>query len=134
MPSKKSQLQFYADECFPLTSVTYLKSLGISAIHAYDKKLTKKSDQFHLKAAKSLKRILITIDRDFLYYNQVNFNDHPGVVVISTSSVTPSNINGICKKLLKKITSNYIKDSLIKVSNNKLIKYKNREKVGEMTF
>lgn len=54
MPSKKSRLQLYADECFPVTSVTYLKSLGYSIIHAYDRKLIGKSDQGKIVNEKAL--------------------------------------------------------------------------------
>lgn len=128
MPSKKLRLQFYADECFPLTSVTYLRSLGYSIIHAFDLKFIQKSDRFHLKESKKLNRILITLDRDFLYYTQVNIDDHPGIIVLSLSSMTPENVNSVCLKLLKQITPDIVKHSLIKVSKTKLIK----EKQGEI--
>lgn len=93
MPSKKSQLRFYADECFPLTSVTYLRSKGISIIHAIETKTIGKSDLYHLKKSKNLNRILITVDRDFIYYEQVELNHQPGVLIISVSSVVSANIN-----------------------------------------
>lgn len=124
MPSKKSHIQLYADECFPVPVTTYLKSLGYSIIHAYDQNFIQKTDYFHLSKSKKLKRILITLDRDFLYYNQVNLESHPGVIVISTGSATPPNINKICEKLLKNLSNNFTKDSLIKVTQSKIIKLK----------
>lgn len=131
MPSKKSRLQLYADECFPVTSVTYLKSLGYSIIHAYDRKLIRKPDQLHLKESKKLERVLITLDRDFLYYQSVNLSKHPGVIVISAGSATPQNINKICKRLLIKLAEDFLKDSLIKVTSSKIIKMKEGKIVNE---
>ena len=124
MPSKKSHIPLYADECFPVPVTTYLKSLGYSIIHAYDQNFIQKSDYFHLSKSKKLKRILITLDRDFLYYNQVNLDSHPGVIVISSGSATPFNINKICEKLLKNISKNFIKNALIKITINKITKLK----------
>jgi predicted nuclease of predicted toxin-antitoxin system len=131
MPSKKSRMQFYADECFPVTSVMELKSLGYSIVHAFDRKLIHKPDLIHLKESKKLKRALITLDRDFIYYEQVRLNEHPGVIVVSAGSATPKNINKICKKLLATINSNFIKNSLIKVTLSKIIKMKEGKIVSE---
>ena len=52
MPSKKSHIRQYADECFPVPSTTFLKALGYSVIHAYDKNLVQKDDRVHLSEAK----------------------------------------------------------------------------------
>lgn len=131
MPSKKSHVQLYADECFPVATVTYLKSLGYSIVHAFDKKMIQKSDQAHLKISKKLQRVLITLDRDFLYYEQINIVKHPGVIVISVGSATPPQINKVCKKLLKNITKDFIKDALIKVTTNKITKLKEDKIVRE---
>lgn len=131
MPSKKSRIQLYADECFPVTAVMELKSFGYSIIHAYDRKLVHKSDLLHLKESKKLKRILITLDRDFISYEQVNLNEHPWVIVISAGSATPKNINRICKKLLTSINNNFVKNSLLKVTSSKIIKMKESKIVNE---
>ena len=100
MSSKKSRIQLYADECFPVTTVIELKSFGYSIVHAFDRKLVRKPDKLHLKESKKLKRTLITLDRDFIYYEQVRLSEHPGVIVISDGSATPKNINKICKNCL----------------------------------
>lgn len=136
MPSKnkKTHLQLYADECFPVPSVTYLKSLGFSIVHAFDYKYVQKPDRLHLKKSRSLNRILITIDRDFLYYNQVSLTDHPGVIVISAGSPTTTAVNDICKKLLKTIGETFIQESLVKVTNDKIIKIKDQKIVFEKEF
>lgn len=131
MPSKRSFIRFYADECFPVPVTTYLKSLGYSIIHAYDLNFIQKNDHFHLTQAKKLKRILITLDRDFLYYNQVNLESHPGVIVISAGSTTPPHINKISKKLLKNISGAFAKNSLVRVTMDKIIKLKNGVVISE---
>lgn len=131
MPSKKSRLQFYADECFPVPAVTYLKSLGYSIIHAYDKNFIQKSDQFHLLTSKRLERILITLDRDFNSYETADLKDYPGVIIISAGSTTPLHIITVCRKLLKFISRDLVKGSLIKITVDKLIKIKNGEIVYE---
>jgi predicted nuclease of predicted toxin-antitoxin system len=134
MPSKKQRIQLYADECFPVTSVTYLKSLGYSIIHAFDKKQIKKSDLSHLAVSKKLKRVLITLDRDFMYYNEANLTDHPGAIVISVASSTPIQVNNVCIKLLKTISEDMISNSLLKVTTDKFIKIKNGKKVFEKKY
>lgn len=131
MPSKKAHIQLYADECFPVPVATYLRSLGYSIIHAYDLNFIQKSDHFHLTQAKKLKRILITLDRDFLYYNQVNLESHPGVVIISAGSTTPPHINKISEKLLRNISDDFVKNSLLRVTIDKIIKLKNGIVVSE---
>ena len=131
MPSKKSRIQLYADECFPVTAVMELKSFGYSITHAFDRKLVHKPDLLHLKESKKLKRVLITLDRDFISYEQVSLNEHPGVIVISAGSATPKNINKICKKLLTIINSDSVKNSLLKVTSSKIIKMKEGKIVNE---
>ena len=118
--SSKNRLQLYADECFPLPSVTYLKSLGYSIIHAFEKKNIKKKDSFHLAESKKLERILITLDRDFLYYSQADLKNHPGVIIISSGSVASPNVNDVCNKAFKHLTSNYIKQSLVMITRDKI--------------
>lgn len=124
MPSRKSHIQLYADECFPIPTTTHLKSLGYSIVHAYDRNFVGKSDKLHLTVSKKLKRVLITLDRDFIYYNKANLKSFPGVIVISVGSTTPPHINKVCEKLLKNISNDFIKNSLVKVTMTKIIKLK----------
>lgn len=128
MPFKKSDLKLYADECFPLTSVTHLKSKGISIQYAHQLKAIGKSDESHLKLSKKLDRTLITLDRDFIYYESVSLDKHPGVIIISLGSATWINVNKICDKVLPKINNDLVKNSLIKIIMDKITKIK-REKV-----
>ena len=134
MPSKKLQIKLYADECFPVPSVTYLKSLGYSIVHAYDLKQINKKDQIHLAVSKKLKKVLITLDRDFIYYNVANLSNHPGVIVLSVSSSTPIRVNYVCTKLLKDISENTVANSLLKVTVDKIIKIKKGKKVFEKAY
>lgn len=131
MPSKKPKLQLYADECFPVPTATYLKSLGYSIIHAYDKNFIQKSDQFHLLTSKKLYRVLITLDRDFNEFEEANLKGYPGVIIVSAGSTTPLRIIKVCQKILKTISPDLIKESLIKVTIDKLVKIKNGEIVYE---
>lgn len=134
MPSKKSKLQLYADECFPVPTVTHLKSLGYSIIHAYDKNFIQKSDSFHLLTSKKLGRILITLDRDFNEFETADLKGYPGVIIISAGSTTPLHIIKVCIKSLKFISSELTKGSLIKVTMDKLIKFKNGELIYEKQY
>lgn len=119
MPSKKVRLQLYADENFPLGSVRYLKSLGISIIHAYSLKHIKKSDLFHLKFSKASGRILITRDRDF-NYNWTSLKDHPGVILVSPGSQTSDAVNKVCQKSFQKISPRFTSEALIRISIDKI--------------
>lgn len=127
MPSKKVRLQLYADENFPVGSIKYLKSLGISIIHAYSKGYIQKSDSFHLKVSKDLDRILITRDRDF-NYNWTTLKNHPGVILISPGNQTSDAVNKVCNKSFKKITTNFVSESLVKITMNKIIRNKEGKK------
>lgn len=123
MPSKKIRLKLYADENFPLGSVKYLRSIGISIIHAYSKNYIQKSDLFHLKASKTLSRILITRDRDF-NYNWTTLKNHPGVILISPGSQTSDAVNKICNKVFKRITVNFVAESLVRITTDKILRNK----------
>ncbi len=120
MPSKKIKIRLYADENFPVTSSVFLKSNGISVIHAYDLKFINKPDQKHIKEAKSLERTIITIDRDFLYYSSLATRESPGVIIISTGNATPNHINNICMKALPKISQRLAKEAFIKITTKKI--------------
>ncbi len=124
MPSKKIRLRLYADENFPVTSAKYLKSLGVSIIHAYDRGNVQKSDLFHLKESKTLGRILITLDRDF-NYNWTTLKNHPGVILVRSGSQTSTAINAICQKAFKKLTPNFVSQSLVRITNDKILRNKN---------
>ncbi|MDO8577059.1 MAG: DUF5615 family PIN-like protein [Candidatus Daviesbacteria bacterium] len=134
MPSKKPRLQLYADECFPVPVVTYLKSQGYSIIHAYDKNYIQKPDNFHLGVSRKLGKVLITLDRDFLYYGQTSLRSFPGVIVISAGSTTPPHIINICRKALKNINQELVKESLIKITMDKLIRIKGQKVVFQKLF
>lgn len=123
MPSKKIRLRLYADENFPVGSVWYLKSLGISVIHAYSLGNIQKSDLFHLKVSSSLDRVLITRDRDFKY-NWRTLEKHPGVILISPGNQTSEAINKVCEKSFKKLTPNFVSEALVRITNDKIVRNK----------
>jgi len=121
MPSK-SDLQLYADECFPFTTVLYLRSNGVSIKHASEFHFLGKSDLQHLKNAQKNNKTLITLDRDFLGYTTARVANSYGVIVIQAGSNAPKHVNMICSKQLKKLTKHYIKDSLILITIDKITK------------
>lgn len=124
MPSKKVRLKLYADENFPLTSIKYLKTQGISVIHAYSKNYIQKPDQFHLKISKILGRVLITQDRDF-NYNWATLKNHPGVILVHSGSQTSDAINKVCNKSFRKLTPHFVSESLVRISMDKIWRNKN---------
>lgn len=126
MSSKKSRLRIYADECIPVTSTTYLKQKGVSVIHAYDINFIQKPDSTHFKKSRELKRVLLSFDRDFKKFKHFSHSNHPGMILISTGYTTPEHINKILDKTLKHITESFMKNSLIIVTIDKII----REKAG----
>lgn len=122
MPSKKTDIQLYADECFPLTTILYLRSLGFSIKHASELNFLNKSDLSHLRKAKKINKTLITLDRDFLGYTAERVKGSMGVIVISVGSNAPRHVNLVCKKQLNKLTKHLVKNSLILVTNDKITK------------
>ncbi len=123
MPSRKIRLQLYADENFPVSSVKYLKSIGVSIIHAYSFGNVRKSDRFHLKFSAYKQRILITLDRDFAY-NWTTLRNHPGVILISSGRQIPDAINKICAKGFQKLTPHFVSGSLVRITSDKILRNK----------
>lgn len=124
MPSRKIRLKLYADENFPLTSIKFLKSLGISVVHAYSLENIQKSDLYHLKVCKTMKRILITLDRDF-GYNWTTLKNHPGVILVRSGNLTPASINTVCQKAFKRLTPHFVSESLVRITTDKIWRNKN---------
>ena len=120
MPSKKIRIRLYADENFPVPSSTFLKSKGISVVHAYDVGKVNTSDRVHLQEAKNLRRTIITLDRDYLNYPSLTTKDSFGAIVISTGNATPNHINTICQKALPKISQHAAKGSFIRITMDKI--------------
>ncbi len=124
MPSKKPRIQLYADECIPIPSITYLKQHGISIIHAYDIDFIGVSDSKHLKKSRQIKRVLLSLDKDFKKFEEASLVNHPGVILLATTDITANHINKILIKALPHITQTYAKESLMRVSVNKIIREK----------
>ncbi|OGM30199.1 hypothetical protein A2630_03170 [Candidatus Woesebacteria bacterium RIFCSPHIGHO2_01_FULL_44_10] len=51
-------------------------------------------------------------------------DNHPGAIVVSTGFVTPENVNRILRKALPVLTQNYVKNSFIKITSNKITRIK----------
>ena len=124
MPSKKSRLLLYADENIAVQTVTHLKSKGISIIHSYDLNYVNKKDELHFKKSKSLKRVLLSLDKDFKKFRGLPLGGHPGIILITSGSSTYQHINKILDKSLKHISSGYVKHSILRISISKIVKEK----------
>jgi|SRR3989344_5967897 len=125
MPSKKSRLLLYADENIAVQTVSYLKAKGTSVIHAYDLNYVNKKDELHFKKSKSLKRILLSLDKDFKRFKGVPVGNHPGIILITSGSSIYQHINKVLDKALKYIPEDYIKHSILRISMSKIVKEKN---------
>ena len=122
--NRKSDLSFYADECIPQPSVDYLRSNGISVTHAFDLGFIERPDRFHLKESKKMKRILLSLDADFIHFSPNDVVGHPGVICLSSSDITPKHLNKLLDKVLKNINSSAIKNSILTISIDKIRKNK----------
>ena len=127
MSSKKSRLRLYADENIPIPSVTYLKKKGISIVHAFDFKYIEKPDKEHLHKSKSLKRVLISLDKDVKKFHGVTIKNHPGVILLESGDVTASHLNLLLDKVIKHISPAFAKNSLIRITINTLTQVKKGE-------
>ena len=129
MPSKNSQFHFYADECIPIPSVIFLRERGISITHAADIEMVGKSDPYQLKISKKLGRVFLTLDHDFKQVEDVSLNGHPGIILIKVTSPTPKNINQVLSKLLKNISEDFMRNSKVTVTMDKITRERNGEVV-----
>lgn len=125
MPSKKHRFHFYADECIPLQSVTYLREKGINIIHVFDRNNIKKSDSFQFRYSKKIKSIFLSLDKDVERFESSSLKNHPGVILIKVTTVTYKNINQVLDKLLKNLSQDNIEESIVKISNDMITKEKN---------
>jgi len=124
MPSKKSRLLLYADENLAVQTVSHLKAKGMSVIHAYDLNYVNKKDELHFKKSKSIKRILLSLDKDFKRFKGFPVGNHPGIILITSGSSTYQHINKILDKSLKHISPGYVKHSVLRISMSKIVKEK----------
>lgn len=122
---KSTSRLYYADECVPITSITYLRSKGFSIIHAFDKNFTGKKDLEQIKMSKKLNRIFIALDKDFWQKRKFSLLGHPGIIVLKTASSTPLAVNKVAGKVLKRISSLDLKGSILYASADKIRRWKN---------
>lgn len=123
--SKSKHRRYYADECIPISSVTYLKSKGFSIIHALDVGAVNISDPEQLKKSKKLGRVLVSLDRkDFPQRMKYDLSGHPGVIVLKTRAATPLKINRTAEKVLKRIHRIKLKEAILHASTVKIKRYR----------
>ncbi len=125
MSAKKPNLTLYADECIPIPTVTYLKTIGISIRHALDEDYLGKSDELQFKRAKKLKRVFLSLDRDFRKLKDVDMSEHPGAILITTGNNTPNHINKIIEKFIRFSSIDMVRHSVIRITIDKYTKEKN---------
>lgn len=122
---KSEPCLYYADECLPVTSITYLRSRGFSIIHAYDGGHIQEKDSEQLKISKKLNRVLVALDKDFWQRRKFNLSGHPGVIVLKTTSSTPFAVSKVAEKTFKRINNVKLKESVLYVSTDKIRRWKN---------
>lgn len=129
MPSKKSKLHLYADQNIAVQTVLHLRSKGISIKHAYDFDYANKSDELQFKKSKSLDRVLLSLDKDFKRFKGFPIKDHPGVILITSGNSTFEHINKILDKVLKYISRDYAKHSIVRATMDKIVKEKDDQEI-----
>lgn len=126
---KSKHRRYYADECFPVPSVSYLKSKSFSIVHTGDMGYINISDLEQLKVSKKLGRVLVTLDKkDFQQRKKHNLSRHPGVIVLRASSLTYPNINKLAEKVLKRVHRIKLEEALLHASTTKIRRYKKGKK------
>ena len=121
---KSTPRLYYADECIPVPSITHLRSKGFSIIHSYEKGYIAVSDSEHLKISKKLNRVLVALDKDFWQKRKFNLSNHPGVIVLKITSSTPSAVNKIAGKILKRVKNIKLKGTILYASQDKIRRWK----------
>jgi len=122
MTRGKYQNSYYADECFPYPSITFLKSKGYSVKHACDYKYLNLSDKEQLKKSKKLNMVLITINKRCFWQEKYNLTNHPGIIILETTSTDYININKLSLKALERLKNKNLKEGIYKVTYTKIIK------------
>lgn len=103
-----------------ITSVLYLKGRGYSIQHVYTLGFEYQSDKVHFEKSRSLKRVLLTLDQRIRRYENFNYKDHPGVVVIKASSTMPRIVNEQTAFVLKRLTEHNVKEALVYGSKDRI--------------
>ena len=121
---KSSSRLYYADECVPVVSITYLRSKGFSIIHASEKGCIGITDLEQLKISKKLNRVLVALDKDFWQRKEFNLSGHPGVIVLKTTSSTPPVVNKVAEKVLKRVGRIKLRGSILYASKDKIRRWR----------
>lgn len=121
---KSGSRLYYADECIPVSSITYLRSKGFSVVHAYEKGYVAVRDLEHLKISKKLNRILVALDKDFWQRRKFNLSGHPGIIVLKTTSSTPPAINKVAEKVFRRIDKIKLRESILYASRDKIRRWR----------
>jgi predicted nuclease of predicted toxin-antitoxin system len=122
---KSTSRLYYADECIPVTSITHLRSRGFSIIHAYEKGYVRKKDLEQIKISKKLDRVLIALDKDFWQKRKFSLTEHPGIIILKTTSSIPNAVNRVAEKVLKRAGNLKLRGSILYASIDKICRWKN---------
>lgn len=121
---KSSSCLYYADECIPVVSITYLRSKGFSIIHASEKGYIGITDSEQLKISKKLNRVLVALDKDFWQKKEFNLSGHPGIIVLKTTSSTPPMVNKVAEKVLRRVGRIKLKESILYASKDRIRRWR----------
>lgn len=71
--------------------------------------------------------VLVALDKDFWQRRKFNLSGHPGVIVLKTTSSTPSAVSKVAEKTFKRINNVKLKESVLYVSTDKIRRWRNGE-------
>ncbi len=105
-------MKFLADEDFPKPLVIKIRNLGYSVKAIQQKNLQGSSDETVASVAIKEKRILLTLDKDFLKNQPKNLQ----AVIFSFPRIPTSEIIPLIKVFLKNLKKEFIQSRLVKFS------------------
>ncbi len=95
-------MRFYADADVPAQVVAYLRQRGHKCITAAEMGFERRDDAFHYAYAKRQRRILLTLDKDFLNLRKYPLQRHPGIIVVEPGVLGgPKAIQEILRRLFQ---------------------------------
>lgn len=120
---RTDKLRLYLDENFPAPSGKFLRSLGHNILQVIDQKSSiSLSDLSQIRKANKDKRILVALDKDFLFNKSLHtlISKGPGVILLKSSDTNYKKLNEIMMKLLKKINHEIIQGMICIASIEKI--------------
>ncbi len=124
LKSIEGQVEFYADHNLDYSIVEALRIKKFNIETAKDIKAESQSDEFHYKYTFNSKKVLLTLDDDFLNNDQFPLNQTNGVIIlnVNTSSIPQiASALEIVYVILGKL-SGFLKEKKVIVNSDRTMK------------